>query len=96
MPMGVTLAKAGLARKMALEYECYTCRIYLMLAGILHPIFCTAFIHSIRQSSIRWGCQDAVLNWTRYFKPLGQTSRDPLWDPDDGLSFPFVHNMSAC
>ena len=34
MPMGVTLAKAGLARKMALEYECYTCRIYIMLAGI--------------------------------------------------------------
>jgi len=33
MPMGVTLARAGLARKMALENECHTCRIYLMLAG---------------------------------------------------------------
>ena len=48
MPMGDTPAKDGLARKMALENEYHTCRIYLMLAGILHPILCTTFIHSIR------------------------------------------------
>jgi len=31
MTMGDTPAKAGLARKMALENECHTCRIYLVL-----------------------------------------------------------------
>jgi len=34
MPMGDTPSKDGLARRMALEYECHTYRIYLMLGGI--------------------------------------------------------------